>query len=412
MIESLYSIATKCVQPLAPCLVRLLAPGDPREREERLGRYGDPGIEDSIWIHAASAGETEGAEPIVREIGRTVPGRTIVLTSMTAAGKGRAERIAGVRSHYAPLDIDSAVRSAFRAFRPSALLLVETEIWPNLIREASRLAVPAAIVNGRISAKAFRRMLLVRPLYRAALSRVSLLGVQREADRDRFAAFGVPRERIFIHGNTKIDTESPAPPDLGLRRSDRERWVVFGSVRSAERGAVLRAARAVLEADESYRVAVVPRHPARAGDYLGARGVPLRRWSEAGAGAGRAVLVDTVGDLLSFYAMGDVAFVGGSLSGHGGHNPIEPARFGVPVLMGPRRENCRDLAVLLEEAGALEEAADGEALARKTLALLSDDEERRRRGEAGRAAILAGRGAAARSVRRLLDAGILKDLQP
>jgi 3-deoxy-D-manno-octulosonic-acid transferase len=186
---------------------------------------------------------------------------------------------------------------------------------------------------------------------------------------------------------------------------------VFGSVRPGEEKAVLAAARAVLALGEGHGIVVVPRHPERASAYLQAGDIPWMKWSEARAEAGRAVLVDTVGELLGFYRMADVAFVGGSISRHGGHNPLEPARFGVPLFMGPHRENCRDLADPLVRAGALLEAREGEALASGIVRLLANDEERRRRGEAGRAAVFAGKGAAARCVNGLVGAGVLQAVQ-
>jgi 3-deoxy-D-manno-octulosonic-acid transferase len=404
----LYSFVTRIASPLAGVLVRIALPGRDEERAGRLGRYVDVSGASPIWLHAASAGETEGAEPLVREIRRELPGAPIVITSMTRAGRSRASRIEGVRSLFAPIDLPGAVSSAFRRLRPRALLLVETEIWPNLLAEAERRGVPVAVVNGRISARAFGRMRFARPLYRSALGRVALFGVQRAIDRDRFEAFGVGREKIFVHGNTKIDTAAPDPPDPRIRKSGDEKWVVFGSVRPGEEEAVLWTARAILASRADAGVVVAPRHPDRAGLFLRTGDPGWMRWSERREGErSRAILVDTVGELLSFYRTADVAFVGGSLSRHGGHNPIEPARFGVPVLMGPHRENCRELSDLLERAGALEVVADGAALERRILALLADDDERRRRGEAGRAAVEAERGAASRCVRRLSVAGLL-----
>ena len=389
--------------------MRLKVPDDRRERDERMGRYGVDLPAGAVWIHAASAGETEGAEPIVAEIARRGPRIPILFSSMTRAGHGRAGKIPGVSSLYVPVDLPGAVRRAFRRLRPAALLLVETEIWPNLIVEAARCECPVAVVNGRISAPAFRRMRRARPLYRDVLTRPALFGVQREIDAERFAAFGVPAEKIFVHGSTKVDTPVKDLPDPGIRQSDAERWVVFGSVRSGEEDAVLAAAGAILERSGDYRVAVAPRHPERAADYLAATGIEWSRWSRGVKRGARAVLVDTVGDLLRFYRMADVAFVGGSLSDHGGHNPLEPVRFGVPAVMGPNRENCRELADMLIRAGALVTIDDGRDLAAALLSLLEDDEKRRSIGEAGRTVIDESSGASSRCVDRLWKEGIVKE---
>ncbi|MFH1276986.1 MAG: glycosyltransferase N-terminal domain-containing protein [Candidatus Eisenbacteria bacterium] len=391
--------------PFAPLLVRLRVPDDEEERAERLGRHREPVPRGVIWVHAASAGETEGAEPILREISRRRPGAPLLVTSMTRAGKSRAGAIDGALSRFAPLDIPGAVRRFLGAFRPRALLLVETELWPNLIRESVRAGLAVAVVNGRISSPAFRRMLRFEDLYRSVLGRVSLVGAQRETDRERFARFGVPEDRLFVHGNTKIDTPVPEPRELGLSKGEGERWAVFGSVRPGEEEAVARAARELLRRPD-VKVIVAPRHPERAALFE-AEGISWRRWSEGPDPEARAVLVDTVGDLLSFYARADIAFVGGSLSEHGGHNPLEPARFGVPVLMGPRLDNCREAADLLREAEALEIVDGAEALADRMAWLLGNDGERKRRGRAGRGAIDSARGAAGRLVDRLVRGGIL-----
>jgi 3-deoxy-D-manno-octulosonic-acid transferase len=349
----------------------------------------------------------EAAEPIVKEIARRRSNLPLVLTTMTRTGKSRAQKIAGAATSFVPIDLPGPVRKSVASIRPALLLLVETELWPNLIREADHSGCSVVLASGRISRRAMGRMRWASPLYRKTLRRFSLIGVQREIDRERFLRFGAPGERVFIHGSTKVDAETPeaAPPDL--RRSEKERWVVFGSVRSGEERAVLAAVRSLLASDRRNRVAVAPRHPERAADYLRDEEIPWRLWSESRPADSPAILVDTVGDLLSFYALADVAFVGGSFSRHGGHNPLEPARFGVPVLMGPWRENCRELSDLLEEAGALEVVSKEEELGERIRHLLEDRSESERRGAAGREAIRAHRGAARRLVDRLEAEGLL-----
>ncbi|MBN1825927.1 MAG: 3-deoxy-D-manno-octulosonic acid transferase [Candidatus Eisenbacteria bacterium] len=406
MSEGLYRIGAKAIEVISPLLLPLWV-RDRGEREERLGRWGDRIPGGVVWMHAASAGETEGAEPIAREIRRAAPEAPILITSMTRAGRRRAGGIEGIHGRFVPVDTEGAVRRALEATRPRLLLLIETEIWPNLIRVATENGVPVALANGRISRPAFRRMRAARPLYRAALGRIRLFGVQRETDRERFLRLGAPEDRLFVHGNTKMDTDPPDPPDPGVRGGPEERWVVFGSVRDGEEEAVLGAIRALLARDDRIRVAVAPRHPDESRPYRRATEIPWRLWSEKPGAGARAILIDTVGDLLSFYGIADVAFVGGSLSRHGGHNPIEPARFGVPVLIGPHRENCAEAANLLLDAGGAREIRSGEELAIAAAAWLDDPEERARRGRAARGAVEANRGAAAALVRRLVQEGLL-----
>jgi len=408
MNETLYRILTGAIDPLAPLLVRARIRGEDaaRERQERLGQLGETPAGHPIWLHAASAGEMEGAAPIIGEIRARLPGTPLVVTAMTRAGRARAETIAD-QVYFAPVDLPSAIRRSFDTLRPSALLLAETEIWPNWIAEAERRWCPVAIVNGRISPRSFRRMEWAGPLYRSALRRITHFGVQSEADGERFGHFGVPPSKIFVHGNTKIDTPAPEPGPLPIEVRPGDRWVVFGSVRTAERDAVIGAVKAALDQSDSVRVVVAPRHVDRVGTYLEVGGIDWSRWSGGVDRDARVILLDTMGDLLAFYAIASVAFVGGSLSGHGGHNPLEPARFGVPVLMGRNTESCAGTVAILEEAGALERVADGASLAEWIALLLVDENERRRRGEAGRAAVETNRGAAARCVERLIEERIL-----
>ena len=407
MKDSFCRILSRALSPLSPALVRLLVRGDPAERQERLGRYQGEIPERPIWLHAASAGEMEGTEPLVHEIRGRTPSAPLIVTTMTRAGKRRAERIESVPSFFVPLDFPNVVRRAFQTFRPSLLLLVETEIWPNLIREAAEMDCPVAIVNGRLSERAARRMDRVLTLYRSALRRVTLIGVQRDVDRERFLRFGAAEERTFVHGNTKIDTDPGETRDLGVPKGEGEKWVVFGSVRDGEEAHVLRAVRAIRDSGERVRVVVAPRHPNEGKPYLKAGDISWRRWSEGAGPDDPTILVDTVGDLLSFYHEADIAFVGGSLSPHGGHNPLEPARFGVPVLLGPHLDNCRELADFLIEPGAAEIVSGEGELAEKILYLLKNEEERRRRGKAAEKAVASQRGAAARCVDRLVEAGLL-----
>ncbi len=409
MIESMYHFVTAAINPLAPLLVRWLVRKDPTERSERLGRYGGSFPTASIWVHAASAGEMEGAEPIVREIEQRLGESPIVLSSMTRTGYQRAATIGQVRSIFAPVDLPGPLRRAFRQIDPALILLVETEIWPGLIREASRRGIPVAMVNGRLSAAAFRRMGWAGSLYRKCLASLASCGVQREIDAERFRHFGVPSDLIDVHGNSKIDTLSASRSKPPFLRRDGDQWIVFGSIRPAEEDAVRRAAGRILAERKNARVAIAPRHPERAGPMPdNSADSKWHRWSEGKVpGEARGIWVDTVGDLVSFYSLADVAFVGGSLSAHGGHNPAEPARLGVPTLFGPHLENCREFADILLEGGGASIVRNGDQLAEEVLTLLRDEGVRRRRGDAARESIESRRGAARRSVDRLEEMGLL-----
>jgi len=408
MIKTAYRIITNIVNPFAPLLMRLLVREDPVERSQRLGDYDGSFDRQGIWVHAASAGEMEGAEPIVRELAKRSPGRPVVISAMTRTGRKRSARIGGTRSIFTPVDLPGPVRKAFDQVDPALLILVETEIWPTLLGEAARRKIPVAIVNGRLSGGAYQRMKTVRSLYRDCLKGIAFVGVQRLIDAERFRHFGVQPGRIHVHGSTKIDAIRQGEPELPLRRQEGERWIVFGSVRRAEEEAVREAALRVLAEREEARVVIAPRHPEKAGPLPDDPRGEWHRFSERPIPDGcRGIWVDTVGDLISFYALADVAFVGGSLSPHGGHNPAEPARFAVPVLFGPHLDNCREFADLLLDAGAASVVRSGTELAGEILSLLADEETRRKRGEAGREAIDSRRGAAGRAVDLLEKAALL-----
>ncbi len=396
MIGSLYHFAAAAADPFRRMLVSVAVRHDAVERSERLGKYAGPFPETPVWVHAASAGETEGAAPVVAELVRRNVVAPVVFSSMTRAGRKRAERLDDVRSIYLPVDLPGAVRAAFDTIRPALLILVETEIWPTLIREANRRDVPVVLLNGRLSRAACRRMGMARSLYSDALRRIAFIGAQREVDAERFLSFGVPVDRVAVHGSTKIDALDVSLVDPPFAKRPGEKWVVFGSVRRKEEAAVLEAADSIVAAGEKMRVAVAPRHPARTSPPDTGQ---WRPWSAAKPdGESRRVWIDTMGDLVPFYSIADVAFIGGTLSNHGGHNPAEPARFAVPVLFGPHVENCAEFADLLLAAGAASTVRSGAELAEAALRLLGDEAERRRQGNAGKDAIEAGRGATLRCV--------------
>ncbi len=412
MSETIYRVLSKGIEVVAPLLIRLLVPGSPEERRERLGKSAPLPGQDSeggwIWIHAASAGEMGGAAPVVREIQQRRPGRPIVLTAMTRAGRARAGRIAHIDARFAPLDLPGALHRFFSAYRPGLLILMETEIWPNLLYEAEVHNCPAAVLNGRISRRGASRMRFARPLYRSGFGRLALCGVQKEIDRERFLSFGARPETLFVHGNTKVDAVPPGKGELPLKKNSGDRWVVFGSVRPQEEEAVGQAIRTLLDTRTDTRIALVPRHPKRAGTIsIG----PERSWhkwsSRRDPQNARAIEVDTIGDLIAFYRIADVAFVGGSLSHHGGHNPLEPAQFGVPVLFGPHLDNCREHADLLLDAGGAAVVTSGDDLARQIKDLLDSDSAREKRGKRAAQAVRSARGATRRAVDRLEASGLL-----
>ncbi len=413
MTDGLYRIATTIADPLAPLIARLFV-RDPRERNERLGRYGADSLPARpLWIHAASAGEMTGVEPVLDEIAQLAAAPSVIVSATTRTGRARAGQFTQpARVVFAPADFPGCVRRATGALAPRALLLVETELWPNLIRVAHEAGFPIAIGNGRITARSHSRMKRAGALYRNTVSRLAAVGCQTEDDAARFREWGAQPDRVFVHGNTKADQKAPSSASP-IARQPGERWILFASIRPGEERAVAEAIAIVAGRDRSARFVVGPRHPDRSPFLRTAHDHGFRRWSELkeGAGSGEAsperIVLDTIGDQASFFGAMDAAFIGGSLADHGGHNPLEAARVGTPVLFGPHMQNCRDLADALLASGGGREIRNGTELGETILTLLRDDPARDAMAEGARTMFSSNRGASRRLVQELVAREVL-----
>ncbi|MDI5935026.1 lipid IV(A) 3-deoxy-D-manno-octulosonic acid transferase [Halomonas kalidii] len=388
-----------------------------RPRRERLGLLPPaPAGERTIWLHCASVGEVQAARPLIEALLAHYPGHRLTVTTMTATGAERVQALREalaepgeaprLRHAFVPLDFPGAAKRFIARLRPELALFFETELWPNLLHACWRRGVPVAVVNGRLSPRAFQGYRRLRPLMRDALSRVDWLAAKSDADAARFQALGMAPAHAEVAGSLKFDIS----PDVGaLEVSERLRahlggrpvWVA-GSTHPGEDEQLLAAHARLLETLPDALLILVPRHPRR----FDAVAVLCR---EQGMGMGmvrrsrdewpdeRTVvyLGDTMGELLALYGAGDLAFVGGSLVPIGGHNLLEPVAMGVPVLTGPELANFEDVAEVLREAEALVEVADGEALAAALARLFADRAECRRLADAGRRVVAANRGALA-----------------
>ena len=379
-----------------------------------LGATGFAGATRSMgttWLHAVSLGEMSAAAPLVRALSARYPESALVLTTATPTGRARARSLFGdeVDVRYLPYDMPGAVTRFLERIRPRLALIMETEIWPNLYVECERRGVPLVLASARLSARSVRRYQRFGGLFRGIFSASSLIAAQTAVDAERFVAIGAQSARTRVVGNIKFDVELGA----GLLERGRELrssfgdarpvWVA-GSTHAGEEEQVLAAHADLRRADPTALLLLVPRHPDRfeaVADLLNARDMPFtRRSGGANPDAATAVvLVDTVGELAALYASADVAFVGGSLVPIGGHNLLEPAALGVPVLTGPSHANGRDIAQLLLARGAALQVADARELAAALSRLLRDSAERQRMGAIGRQVIESNRG----SVARLLE---------
>jgi 3-deoxy-D-manno-octulosonic-acid transferase len=392
---------------------------------ERLGRLPDglTGAAPAVWVHAVSVGEVLAARPLVRALRRRLPGHRIVLSTTTLSGQALARRTMSDADavFYAPFDWTGPVRHALGAVRPTLLVLIETELWPNLIRHARRAGARVAVANGRISPRSFRRYRLVKRWLRRVLSEVDLFLMQADAHAERIRALGAPAGRVRVTGNLKYDAlgaDAPRAPEALARLfgGGGALWVA-GSTVAGEEEHVLGALHAVRVRVPGVRLVLAPRHPERfaeAAALAQKAGFAVARRSELGDArwdAGDVLLLDTMGELAQVYAFASVAFVGGSLEPAGGHNVLEPAVAGVAVVVGPHMENFQEIADEFRAADALVRVASPRELGDAVADLLGDAERRRALGERARALVVQNQGAVActlAALAELLPAGAVR----
>jgi len=393
MLLILYSFALFLVLVLgAPYwLLRMATTGKYREGlSERLGfvparlRKEDP--RQTIWVHAVSVGEVLAASRLVNELGACAPQYRVLFSTTTRTGQRLARDRTGVNhTFYFPLDFPWIVRRYLRLLDPVLVVLVETEFWPNLLAACRRAAIPVAVVNGRVSDRSLPRYMQLRSLWKGILAGVSIVLAQSEEDAKRLKAIGAPAGRVVFGGNLKFDVRSaePAPITTSLREylTAGTRVLVCGSTLEGEEEILLNAFQQLRKTIPDCVMILAPRHPERFGrvaqllknrDELSVR---RSNWMKRPAKikAGTVVLLDSIGELASVYALASVAFVGGSLIPAGGHNPLEPAQFAVPVVMGTHYANFRAIIDMLVHAEAMK-LATTETLVPILENLLTDDE--------------------------------------
>jgi 3-deoxy-D-manno-octulosonic-acid transferase len=397
---------------------------------------------DVVWVHAVSVGETMAATRLVAELEQALgEGWAVVVSTTTATGQALArERFGAGRSgknwvFFYPLDLGWAVRAYLKALQPKMLVLMESELWPRMLVECERAGVPVAVVNARVSDRSFARGVRVRSLWRRMLRRVSLFLTQSDEDARRLMEMGASADAVRVTGNLKYDVRAPKQSRVAelVREAAAGRpIVVAGSTVERKNSNTLSEDEIVVQAwkgalrDMGVVLVLAPRHPERFGEVESvATEFGLRKMSEvAAAKEGNSafdknakggaphrpveiVLLDTIGDLAAVYALADVAFVGGSLVSKGGHNPLEPARFGVPVVIGPSYENFRDVVERMRAADGILIVRNREEFEPALIDLLKDRERAKAIGEHGRAVFEAQAGATARTVQALV--GLLQE---
>jgi len=402
---------------LSPWIVYRLCRAGRRDFAQRFG-FGLPAaLSRSIWLHGSSAGEVAVLKPLVATLERDHPETPLVISAFTATGLATARKLYAAHCVVPfPVDLSFVVARYLRRFNPRLLVVAESEFWPNLIGAAYRRGVPAALVNGKMSAKSFRLHRRTRLVPRV-LKRFALLAVQTDEHAERLRALGVSPESVHVTGNMKYDlmeTDTGAGAAQSLRETlgytTADVVIIGGSLHDREDEALLDAFAAARKQHGGAALVIVPRYPAEADvveQRARARGFAVARKTAVDSGAaeapGRAgvLVVDTVGELRRLYAVADIAFVGGSLfyrgANKGGHNLMEPAILGVPVLFGPYNFSFKETVddLLAADAGRL--VRDAEELAAAVTALVADRDARRALGRRAQRVVEAGRGATARN---------------
>lgn len=372
---------------------------------ERMGHIPDYRQQQTLWVHAASVGEVITAAPVIRQLLTDYPTHTIVVTTMTATGAERVNSLfkGAVTHHFLPIDFPSAMKRFVHSLSPELLVLAETELWPNMLYAASEHNVPIVMINARLSDKAYARYKRFQQLTRDMLIRINWIAAKSGEDAKRFRSLGVPPKRLSVAGALKFDlsvSEEQRQKGSELRQyiGQRPVWIA-ASTHEGEEQAALEAHAQLLKVKPDALLILVPRHPQRFDEvasmcfsaFPGA--VARRSQGEAIASSTRIYVGDTMGELMGLYAASDIAFVGGTLVPIGGHNVLEPAALGIPVLSGPHLNNLQEVADVMEAQQARREVTDAITLGHVLTELFVDASERSELAAAGLRVVERNRGA-------------------
>lgn len=378
-----------------------------RRWSERFGYFASRLSRPSLWVHAVSVGEVQAATPLIEALLKQYPESPVVVTTMTPTGLAQVQRRFGDRVlvGHLPYDLPWFMARFLKRIQPRIAIIMETELWPNLLHTCASKHIPVMIANGRLSPRSTKGYKRVLPFTRWALRQVTRVAAQSTDDASRFMEIGADADKVIVTKNIKFDmAEPPSVPDAvtAFRAALGEGRTIFlaASTHAGEDALVLDAYARILSAVPGAVLLVVPRHPERfdeVASLIQKRGYRLTRRSQLTVGDQRTqvFLGDTMGELLFFYRTADLCFVGGSLVPTGGHNLLEPASVGVASLTGPHTFNFRDITANLIEAGACRQVDSVDQLAAEAIKLLSDSAQRQQMGERGRRVIVENRGATA-----------------
>jgi len=379
---------------------------------ERMGRFRTPAATHDLWIHAVSVGETIAARPLVAELRKTLPELRLVFTTTTSTGREIAQRIFPEATHaYFPFDFSRSVTRFLDHHRPRVFATMETEIWPNVTRLSTARGVRMVLVNARISDRSFPRYKRFRTILRPVLDLYTSFLARDEEDARRLIAIGAPEERVEIVGNLKFDFE-PGNATLAIEQSvldlaDGRRMVILGSTVDGEDEQIIPGLHRLIKATGCF-VIIAPRKAERfpvVSALLSANGLSHVRRSSLGSRNDDAAvfLLDSIGELAALYRHAAVAFVGGSLVPSGGHNPIEPAAVGTPVVFGQHMSNFREIAAAFVAADAARQVSSADELVDLLIEIVGDERLRDGLRQRSYATVARNRGAAARTAARIVE---------
>ncbi|MBV1930805.1 MAG: lipid IV(A) 3-deoxy-D-manno-octulosonic acid transferase [Porticoccaceae bacterium] len=426
MARLFYTLLLYLLTPLI--LTRLLwrsrrAPAYARRWRERFGFV--PTIPEKqyvIWVHAVSVGETLAAVPLIKSLQAKYPQTQLVVTTTTPTGSEQVSKVFGTSVYhvYAPYDLPDVLARFFLRIKPSMLIIMETELWPNLISKCRNASVPVVVANARLSEKSAAGYQKVAWLTREMLADINLIAAQTEADGERFVSLGLARDNLSISGNIKFDLDlsEPVRDQAAVFKvqwqngADRPVWLA-ASTHQGEDELVLDAFAKVIEEQPNTLLVLVPRHPERFDDVASlsvTRGFSVARRSEMNSPDSdpiyrntQVLIGDTMGELLAFCGASDLAFIGGSLVPVGGHNLIEPAAWGIPIVTGPHLFNFAEVANKLVEAGGMRICESSGQLADLVLELLNKSDQYQAMAEAAHSVAESNRGALERLVKSLSE---------
>src|SRR5215207_2317752 len=388
---------------------------------QRLGSVPPVNGRPVIWLHCVSVGETQAARPLAKRLKQQFPHHALVVSTITLTGQTLARDVFRTQAEsvfYFPFDWRWSVRRALKTINPAAVLIMETELWPNFLRECKAREIPVALVNGRISKQSFRRYTLIQFFLRRVLSSLSIAVMQSETDAQRLQALGMPAERLFTAGNLKFDAEVGS--DLAAKTAEiSERFglqspfqsqtplILAASTHAPEEEIILESFK---QLNQPVRLMLAPRHPERFNEVASLVQNSKLSWArrtnppDANDASATVILLDTIGELPATYSLASVVFVGGSIVDKGGHNVLEPAAAGRAVVTGAHTHNFHAIVQLMKGAGAIVQLAPAERPyviqeLTKTLArLLADSDERAELGLRARQLVTNNQGAAERTL--------------